>query len=351
MLTSMVTLPPELVELIIHHAWGCLLTNMHRHAQCMVRWMLVNRDWLKIVLSVVFRDLWVTSYAHLEYIFRISRSNTSFICDVAGITDVRRHLAQACRSLTISVYHGDEGEYASQCTELIEYATTDSHRQQLLPGLYRYRTPRYTIPTQNIATVIHDFTPRITALRFVLIDCTATYGAWDTLSPLAMLQHTMEYPLSLVELHVTFAYTSPHPAILLDAPRGTFFPPPSVGDMPSRCWFDGVRKLVARDSNADFVAFLTTACPRLERVESTAQFGAAEVPPSVPADVKARLVFVCLPRTATWGLIGYRTDPEWRPRAFDEQGRLSETKPSTPKVGTARKSIWHSLKHVLRKHK
>ncbi|KAJ7621734.1 hypothetical protein DFH06DRAFT_1448164 [Mycena polygramma] len=68
----------------------------------MARWMLVNRDWLKIGLSVVFRDFWITSYAHLEYIILISRSSTSFICNVAGITDVPRHLAQVtvCRSLT-----------------------------------------------------------------------------------------------------------------------------------------------------------------------------------------------------------------------------------------------------------
>ncbi|KAJ6466034.1 hypothetical protein C8R47DRAFT_42962 [Mycena vitilis] len=344
----MATLPPELVGLIIHHAWGCLSTNNHRHAHCMARWMLINRDWLKIVLSVVFRDLWITSYAHLKYISRISRSNTSFICAIAGITDVRRHLAQICRSLTISVYHGDEGEYATQCTELIEYAT-DPHRQRLLPGLYRYRTPRYTIPTQNIATVIRDFTPCITALHFVVIDCTATYGAWEMFSHHS--DHTMEYPLSLVELHVTFAYTSPHPAILLDVPRGTFFVPPSARDMPLRCWFDGVRRLVVRDSNADFVAFLTTACPRLERVDSTAQFGASDVPPSVPANVTARLVFVRLPPTATWGRIGYDTDPEWPPRTVDEQGGLSETKDSTPEVGAARKSIWYLLTHVLRKRK
>jgi len=346
--------PPELVELIIYHAWGCLSTSSRRHSHSMARWMLVSRDWLKIVLSVVFRDLWITSYAHIKYITHICRSNASFICELAGITDVRRHLAQTCHSLTISVYHSYEGEYASQCAELIEYATTDSHRRQLLPGFGRYKTQRYAIPSRSIATVIRGFIPRITALHFVLIDCTATYGAWDTSETIPYLM-TMEYPLSLVELYVTFAYSSPPPALLLDAPRGTFFPPPFSGDLPTQCWFDGVRRLVVRDANADLVAFLTTACPRLERVESTAEFHAEDVPQDVPADVKARLVFVRLPRTVTWGLTGSDTMPmpERWPQTIGEWRRLSEKMPSIPEVPVRkrRNSLWRLLKHVFRERK
>ncbi|KAJ7933031.1 hypothetical protein B0H13DRAFT_2307310 [Mycena leptocephala] len=101
-------------------------------------------------------------------------------------------------------------------------------------------------------------------------------------------------------LHVTFAYTSPPPRLLLDAPRGTFYPPPwPHAEMPRRCRFDGVRRLVVRDANADFVAFLTTTCPRLERVESTAEFCLKDVPQSVSEDVRAKLAFVRLPRTTT----------------------------------------------------
>ncbi|KAJ7438459.1 hypothetical protein FB451DRAFT_159678 [Mycena latifolia] len=326
----------------------------HRHAHSMVHWMLVSHDWLKIVLSVVFCDLWVTSDAHIKYITHICRSNASFICELAGITDVRRHLAQTCHSLTISVYHSYEGEYASQCVELVEYATTDSHRRQLLPGFCRYGTQRYAIPSRSIATVIRGFTHGIAALHFVLIDCTATYGAWDTSATMPYLM-TMEYPLSLVELHVTFAYTSPPPALLLDAPRGTFFPPPFRGDLPTRCWFDGVRRLVVRDANADFVAFLMAACRRLERVESTAEFRAEDVPQNVPADVKTRLVFVRLPRTATWGLTGSDTMPipERRPQTVGEWRRLSEKMPSIPQVPVRKRknSIWHLLKHVFRGRK
>ncbi|KAJ6483013.1 hypothetical protein DFH09DRAFT_1212804 [Mycena vulgaris] len=350
--------PPELVKLIIYHAWvcawGCLSTSSHRHAQSMAHWMLVSRDWLKIVLSFVFRDLWVTSPTHIKYITHICRSNASFICELAGITDVRRYLAQTCQSLTISVYHSYEGEYTSQCRELIEYATTDSHRLQLLPGFSRYGTQRYAIPSRSIATIIRGFTPRITALHFVLIDCAATYGAWDTFATMPYLM-TMEYPLSLVELHVTFAYTSPPPALLLDAPRGTFFPPPSHGDLPTQCWFDGVRRLVVRDANADFVAFLTTACPRLERVESTAEFRVEDVPQNVPADVKARLVFVRHPRTATWELTGSDTMPipERWPQTVGEWRRLSEKMPSVPEVPVRkrRNSIWRLLKYVFRERK
>jgi hypothetical protein len=275
--------------------------------------MLVNRDWLKIVLSVVFRDLWITSFAHIEYIVHISTPpNTSFICQLAGITHVRRHIIQTCRSLTISVYNGYEGEYADQCTDLLEYATTDPHRDRLLPGIMRYENPTYAIPTQSIATIIRDLTPGITVLHFVLIDCVATYRTWDTsLGLIPSPMETMCFPLSLTELHITFAYTSPPPALLLDAPRRTFYPTPSPSDeMPRHCRFEGVRRLVVWDTNPDFVAFLTITCPRLERVESTAQFCAEDLPKFLYEELKDKVVFVRLPRTTAWpGL----TDGDTRP--------------------------------------
>ncbi|KAJ7613772.1 hypothetical protein DFH06DRAFT_1484588 [Mycena polygramma] len=285
----------------------------------------------------------------------IHRSNASFVCKLAGITDIRRHLAEVCRSLTISVYHSYEKEYGFQCAELIEYATTDSHQLQLLPGAGRYRTQEYAIPSQGIAAVIRNFIPQITVLHFVLLDCTATYGAWDTTERFSYLW-TEQYPLSLTELHVTFAYTSPPPPLLLDAPRGTFFPPPCEGEMPPGCSFDGIRKLVVRDANADFVAFLTTACPRLERVESTAEFCLQDVPPDVPAHVKDRLVFVRLPRTVTWGLTGSDTKPvpeNWPPKTIDEWRRMSRTKPFTPAtpLKPRRTSLWRFWTHVLRESK
>ncbi|KAJ7613760.1 hypothetical protein DFH06DRAFT_1484579 [Mycena polygramma] len=311
-------LPPELVELVIYHAWGFISTSSHRHAHSMASWMLVSREWLNIVLFVVFRDLWITTPAHLEYITRIHRSGKSFVCKLAGITEIRSHLARTCRSLIISVYHAYEGEYASQCTDLIQYATKASRR--LLDGFGCYRTQEYAIPTQSIATIIRDVTPQITALHFVLIDCTATYGAWDTSEGFSYYS-THKYPLSLTELHVTFAYTSPPPALLLDAPRGTFFRPPLGIDMPLRCCFHRIRRLVVWEANADFVAFMTTACPLLERVESTAEFRAEDVPEDLSADVKNRLVFARLPRTAAWGLTGHDTEPlpeGWPPKTGGE---------------------------------
>ncbi|KAJ7601497.1 hypothetical protein DFH06DRAFT_1352727 [Mycena polygramma] len=323
--------PLELVELIIHYAWGCISTSSHRHAHSMTKWMLASRDWLNIVVSVVFRNLWITSPVHLEYILHICRSNTSFVCRLAGIMDIHEHLAQTCRSLTISVYHIYEEEYAFQCTDLIEYATADPHGVQLLPGAGRYRTQEYAIPSQRIAAVIRDFVPQITVLHFVLLDCTATYGAWTVTESFAHLC-TEEYPLSLTELHVAFAYTSPPQAFLLDAPRGTFFPPPCEGEI-ARCWFNGIRKLVVWDANADFVAFMTTVCPRLERVESTAEFRVEDVPEKVPEDVKDRLVFVRLPRTVTWGLTGSDTEPipeNWPPTTIDEWQRMSRRDPFAP---------------------
>ncbi|KAJ7166654.1 hypothetical protein C8R46DRAFT_1219057 [Mycena filopes] len=272
------------------------------------------------------------------------------VCRLAGILNIREHIAQTCRSLTISVYHIDEEEYGFQCTDLIEYATKDPHRIRLLPGAGRYRTQEYALPSMEIAHVIRTFIPRITVLHFVLLDCTATYGAWDVSEGFPLLGP--EYPLSLTELHVTFAYTSPPPALLLDAPRGTFFPP-SSGQI-GRCRFDGIRKLVIRDANADFVAFLTTACPRLERVESTAEFRAEDVPPDVPADVKDRLVFVRLPRTVTWGLTGSDAKPiskGWPAKTFAEWRRMTRRKPLTPVANTSskpkRKLLWRFFTRVI----
>ncbi|KAJ6492774.1 ankyrin repeat-containing domain protein [Mycena vitilis] len=193
-----------------------------------------------------------------------------------GITGARQHLSRICRSLTVSVYHCVEGKYAEQCRGLIEYATTDSHRDQLLSGYGRYKTQDYAVPFGHISIFIRHFTPNITALHFILIDCTATYAAWNTAESLLYCM-TTEYPLSLTELHSTFAYTSPPPALLLDARRGTFFPPPAGR--------------VGRERG-----LYRIPDPRLERVESTAAFSAEDVPEKVPAEVRARLVFTRLPR-------------------------------------------------------
>ncbi|KAJ7461387.1 hypothetical protein B0H11DRAFT_2056965 [Mycena galericulata] len=358
--------PPELVELIVYHAWSCLSSSSHRHAHSMANWMLVSREWLKIVVSVVFRDLWITTDAHIKYIIRISApSNTSFICGLAGITDVHQHLVQTCRSLTISVYHSYEGEYATQCNDLIEYATTGSWGHCLLPGSLPFENPVYAIPCHDLATVIRDFTPRITVLHFVLIDCTATYRNWNTSPGRIPDFRTMYFPLSLTELHVTFAFTSPPPTLLLDTPRGTFYPPQYPHEeMPRRCRFDGVRRLVVREANADFVAFLTGTCPRLERVESTAEFRVENLPQGVSEDVKAKLVFVRLPHTTSWpGLTGgdTRPIPKHLPRTLGEWGESGltmpavrrvppPTKPSTP-ARNNKISIWRLVKRMFQERK
>ncbi|KAJ6476233.1 hypothetical protein C8R45DRAFT_1077179 [Mycena sanguinolenta] len=303
-------LSPEIVELVIDRVWGCLSTSSYQHGLSMTRWMLVSR-WLKIVLSIVFRDLWITSDdAHLQYFLRICNSNISFICGLAGITDIHQHLTRTCVCVTISVYHKFQGDYTDQCRQLIEYATNDSHRAQLFSGLsiYVYKHHTYAISSRGIAIFLSNYTPAITTLHFVLIDCTATYRAWDTttppLIPLPLGMLNVPYPGSLTELHVTFAYTTPPHVLLMDAPRGTFFPPPSTFDLPLSCRFDGVQRLVVRDANADFVAFVITACPQLKEVESTAEFSREDVPENVLAAVRDRLTFVRLPRTVNWGLTG-----------------------------------------------
>ncbi|KAJ7682590.1 hypothetical protein DFH06DRAFT_298806 [Mycena polygramma] len=357
-------LPAELVECIVYHAWGCLSTSNRRHAHSMVNWMLVSHEWLNIVFSIVFRDLWITSHAHLKYIVdicRSSESSTSFVCELAGITDVYRHLAQTCRSLTVSVYHKYEGAYTSQCTDLIDYATTDPHRDRLLPGYWRARTPTYAIPCDSLGTFIHSYTPRISSLHFVLVDCNTTYINWN-MPPGTSFMPPSGFPSCLVELHVTFAYTSPPPALLLDAARGTFFPPPSRLDLPQHCRFTAVRRLVVRDANADFVAFLTTGCPMLERVESTAKFGVEDVPQSVPADVKARLVFVRLARTVEWGLTSRDKDTVPIPGRVLPGSKDKDAAPIPdrvpdlpvkpfPALRKEKFSLWRVVKRAFRKRK
>ncbi|KAJ7630052.1 hypothetical protein DFH06DRAFT_1439621 [Mycena polygramma] len=288
-------IPPELVEQIIHHGWNCLSSSSHRHGYSMTQWMLVSRDWLKIVLSVVSRDLWLTSPAHANYINSICEDRPSFICMLAGVPHFSEHLAETCQSLTISVYNQYDDQYPEQCTDLIQYATTE-HRIYLLRSMEKPQ--KRAISPAALADVIRALTPRITALHFVLIDCSTTYRDWDAWAPLPYMTER-KYPLSLVELQVAFVYTSPPLPLLLDAPRGTFFPPRDP-DLPHWFTFHGVKKLVVRDSNADFVAFLTTACPRLEEIESTAEFRIEDVPEEVPAGVKKRLVFTRLPRTTVW---------------------------------------------------
>ncbi|KAJ6520226.1 hypothetical protein C8R45DRAFT_1086109 [Mycena sanguinolenta] len=349
-------LPPELVELIIDCPWSCLSTSSHQHGLSMTRWMLVSHDWLNIVLPVVFRDLWITSDAHFEYILRICHSNISFICELAGITRIR-HLIRTCRSLTISAYHEFRGEYTDLCTQLVKWATASYPDRSLS---FRCRFHGFAIQSQRISPFIEDYTPDITSLHFVLIDCTATYPPWDTqlLAQSYVLQRG--YPASLTELHVTFAYTSPPPALLMDAPCGTFFPPPSRFDMPWECCFHGVQKLVVRDANADFVAFLTTACPQLQKLESTAAFGREDVPPDVPEAVRDRLTFVRIPRTVNWGLTD-STDalpwpqpdpPEERP-VSPAPAPLPEVTPLPGPLSKRKNSLWRwrileRVKHVLR---
>ncbi|KAJ7217300.1 hypothetical protein GGX14DRAFT_602889 [Mycena pura] len=187
-------LPLELVELIIYHAWGCLSTSSHWHGFSMTQWMLVNRDWLSIVISVVFRDLWVTTPAHMDYIHSLRSSRTTFIFELVGIPDVHGHLCQI---------------------KLLRYASSTSRPERLVDD---YDDGAYAVSSTYVFSFAQGFTPRATSLHFVLIDCNATYGAWNTSHP-----HfgATEFPYSLRELHVTFAYTSPPPTLLLDAPSGT----------------------------------------------------------------------------------------------------------------------------------
>ncbi|KAJ7184757.1 hypothetical protein C8R46DRAFT_1208935 [Mycena filopes] len=236
----------------------------------MVQWMLVSHNWLAIVHSIAFRDVWITSNWHSDYIRHIWSTNASYIC-----------------------------------------------------GL------RFTLGLGSIATITSRIFPQITTLHFVLIDCNPTFGAWSTSSG------TRKFPLSLTDLHVTFAYTSPPPTSIHNARRGTFFPPPSLQfDLLYEFRFDTVRRLVVRDANADFVAFLTTAY-------------------NVPDDVKNRLVFVRLLRTTNQWPGVTAADTKRPPRTFDElRARSPRWDPNSPPVPKSpaqirRKSVWHLVANAF----
>ncbi|KAJ7628357.1 hypothetical protein FB45DRAFT_1028453 [Roridomyces roridus] len=246
-------LPPELVELIVGYGWDCLSTTNYRHGYAMTQWMLVSHEWLRIAVLVVFRNVWITSIPHMDYMSKIV--DASFICQLAGIDKPRKYIMENCRSLTISAFQRRQGEYAAQCAELEEF----------------------------VATFIRDYVPFITSLHFVLVDCTPVYYNWQMPTVTPYLQ-TDQYPPQLADLHTTFAYTTPPPAILRDAPRGTFFPPRSQSDLPPLHNFVGVRRLVC--------------------IESTAEFGAEDLPSHISQSDKMReqFVFRRLAPSVFWGL-------------------------------------------------
>ncbi|KAJ7628463.1 hypothetical protein FB45DRAFT_38469 [Roridomyces roridus] len=240
-------LPPELVELIVGYGWDCLSTTNYRHAYAMTQWMLVSRDWLRIVATIVFRDLWITSIPHMHYICGIVIASESNVCQLAGIDNPRKYITENCRSLTVSAYQKHSEEYAAQCAELEEYAG-NPNRTLLIQDfvLVRQRLPAWGILPRYVASFIRDYTPNITSLHFVLVDCTPVYHNWDM--PIFTPYLTADsYPYTLTDLFITFAYTTPPPALLQDAPRGTFYPPRSRQDMPRLHPFTGVRWLVVRD--------------------------------------------------------------------------------------------------------
>ncbi|KAJ6476147.1 hypothetical protein C8R45DRAFT_1008971 [Mycena sanguinolenta] len=134
-------------------------------------------------------------------------------------------------------------------------------------------------------------------------------------------------------------------------------------DLPLQCYFDGIRRLVVWDANADFVAFLTTACPQLERIESTAAFSREDVPQDVPAVVRDRLAFVRLPHTVNWGLTGStdalpssQADPPEERSVNPAPTRLqaqTQVAPSPAPLQKSENSLWRwpileRVMHVLR---
>ncbi|KAJ7608429.1 hypothetical protein FB45DRAFT_877284 [Roridomyces roridus] len=150
-------------------------------------------------------------------------------------------------------------------------------------GWQSERTPYSGIPLSNLRTVIIDWMPKITSLHFVLVDCLPTYWYWYMERDVLTGFFGELYPDCLTDVHFTFAYTSPPPPLLVGASRGTFFPPRRMSDRRRFLDFTAVKRLVVRDANADFVASMSTKCPQLECIESTAAFGVEDLPPKVAA--------------------------------------------------------------------
>ncbi|KAJ7628302.1 hypothetical protein FB45DRAFT_867407 [Roridomyces roridus] len=301
--------PPELVELIVGFGWLTLSTGSHRHAYSVTSWMLVSRQWLSIVVPIFLRDVWATSQSLMLRLFQ-NCENPGLAFRLAGINDVRQYLTENCRSLTVSLYQRRTDEYDRQCTALAEYVAGTS--DEIMPlGWRRQRTPYYGIPLGKLRNVIFDWMPNLTSLHFVLVDCLPTYWYWHMDRDVPRSFFGEWYPDCLTDLHVTLAYTSPPPPLLVGAPRGTFFPPRHASDLRRFLNFTAVKRPVVRDANADFVTFLTTYCPSLECIESTAEFRAEDLPPEVADEVRDRLVVRRLAPTTEWGITGSDIPGGW----------------------------------------
>ncbi|KAJ7608325.1 hypothetical protein FB45DRAFT_1039666 [Roridomyces roridus] len=323
--------PPELVELIVRYGWECLSTSSHRHAYSMTSWMLVSREWLSIVIPIFLRDVWATSHSLMIMLHLFASCRSPGLADqLAGVPNRRT------------------GEYERQCTELAEYAakTRDSLEPPWPWG--SQRQPYYGIPLQKLKNVVLDWVPNVTALHFVLVDCLPTYWYWNVDNDVHddVLEIRRLWSLTplkwdcITDLHFTFAYTSPPSPLLVSAPRGTFYPPRSESDLPMRFpKLNDVKRLVVREANADFIAFLATELPRLECIESTAAFGADDLPPEVAERVGDRMVFKQLEPTAEWDIVG--SDLNVRPK--------EDSLPAPEKK--KKSSLWSIVKRAFRKRK
>ncbi|KAJ7142063.1 hypothetical protein C8R43DRAFT_1199950, partial [Mycena crocata] len=314
--------PPELVQLVIYHAWGCISTGTHRHCHSMAQWMLASRDWLNTV-SVVLCKLWIISGAHIKYI--AAQMSPLYVNSQVSQTSIGTLPKPAVLSQSRT----------RVCADLIEFATIDPNRDILLPGLDRYAIPTYAIPCQSVAIVIRDFIPEFTSFHFVLIDCTATYRMWDTASEIPSLTtsryrrvahclriHTLlrpRPPAGRPATHLLSPTVSLGDVSRVSVPRGA-----EAGCAGCEC---GSRRLYDRGVPA---------------VESTAGFWVGDVPRGVPS---AKFVVVRLSRTTTWGLTGSDI-----PR---RRNSAPPTKPCDPKDPARKKgsSLWQLLKRLFRDYK
>ncbi|KAJ7608434.1 hypothetical protein FB45DRAFT_877288 [Roridomyces roridus] len=152
--------------------------------------------------------------------------------------------------------------------------------------------------------IIHESVPNIKSLHFVLVDCLPTYWYWH------------------MEMDVLTCCSS---------------------DLPNLGTFNTVKRLFVRGANADFVAFLTTCCPVLECIESTAEFGVQDLPPEVAEKAGDRMmVFRRLAPTTECGIKGSNSayPGAWPFKVLPSASRANppptpnEDSPAVPKADT-----------------
>ncbi|KAK0189149.1 hypothetical protein F5146DRAFT_1225793 [Armillaria mellea] len=75
---TMMTFPPELVEMIVYEAWHSEMPSYIRK-RLMTACPSINRAWKAVYASIASQDTYITNLAFLDYLCRIAQSQTSIV--------------------------------------------------------------------------------------------------------------------------------------------------------------------------------------------------------------------------------------------------------------------------------